>query len=182
MAAELIFGEYEDPTTVVGTARSEWIIVSSWGGNGEFLSLARTNIAVVDQAAAPRGLQPTTTHLGILLARSAAGSPEETDYLLVRNRPADVPVGGVFHPSDGFVRVVRQAEGTRLTAHGRYAHCHGSAQGKVEVRDIPNPAPGFIEAKAWHFTAVQRPWIGEFPLAAADTATTRLSSAKSVTG
>jgi hypothetical protein len=107
-------------------------------------------------------LQPTTTYLGILLVRNLSVGREESEYLLLRNRPPEVAVGGIFHPSDGYVRVERQNGEMRVTARGRFAHCHGTWQGQSVVCDIPNPAPGYEKARSWHLDAVQRPWIGEF--------------------
>lgn len=169
MAAEITFGNYHSPVTV-GPRQSEWVIVSSWGENGDFLSLSLTNASARRLGPAPRGLQPVATHLGLLLARSTTMGREEAEYLLMRQQPADVAVGGIFHPSDGFVRVQRQNGDMSLIARGRYAHCRGTWQGQSIVRDIPDPAPNYEHARAWHLTAVQRPWIGEFtPKATAGT-------------
>src|SRR5664279_5344121 len=159
MAADLAFGAYDNPTTAA-TRLTEWIIVSTWGRSGDYLSLSRTKVPVASADAAPPGLQPAATHLGILVGNSSDDS--EADYLLVRHRPPNVPVGGVFHPSDGFVRVLRQGGTLRLVARGRYAHCHGMWEGQPIVCDVPHPAPGSEMAHAWHLTATRRPWIGEF--------------------
>jgi len=159
MAADLAFGDYDKPTAA-GARLAEWIIVSTWGRSGDYLSLSRTNVAVASEAAAPPGLQPTATHLGILLAPGQDDS--EAEYLLVRHRPPNVPVGGVFYPSDGYVRVLRNGGTLSLIARGRYAHCHGVWDGQPIVCDVPNPAPGSGMAHAWHLTASRRPWIGEF--------------------
>lgn len=164
MAAHLRFGEYESPTTIE-SHRSEWVIVSIWGASGEFISLSWTNADVVDQTAAPPGLQPSASFLGILLANGDPRYRHDAEYLLLRHRPEDVLVGGVFHPSDGYVRVERRSGLVGLTARGRFAHSHGQQEGTPVVRDVPDPAPGFPDAKAWHLTAEQRPWIGEYPSA-----------------
>jgi hypothetical protein len=161
MAADLAFGSYDSPIAV-GKCQSEWVIVSSWGAHGEFLSLSLTNAEATQLESAPRGLQPTVTYLGILLAHNVTAGREETEYLLVRHQPADVAVAGVFHPSDGYVRVLRRDGVVTLIGRGRYAHCHGARQGQSIVRDISDPAPGYEKARAWHLTAVQYPWIGEF--------------------
>lgn len=159
MAADLAFGDYDKPATAA-MRQAEWIIVSTWGRSGDYLSLSRTNTPVADPIAAPPGLQPAVTHLGILLGPGVDDS--ESEYLLVRHRPPDVPVGGVFHPSDGFVRVLRQSGTLSVIARGRYAHCHGVWEGQPIVCDVPNPAPGSGMAHAWGLTAIRRPWIGEF--------------------
>ena len=161
MAADLTFGKYDSPVSV-GPCQSEWVIVSCWGQSADYLSLSLTNIFARRLGPAPRGLQPASTYLGILLARTVTPTGEEAEYLLLRQRPPSISVGGVFHPSDGYVRVVQQQGQRQLTARGRYAHCHGSCQGSAIVHDIPYPAPGYDKACSWHLSAVQRPWIGEF--------------------
>ena len=161
MAGGLTFGSYDCPVTV-GSCQSEWIIVSSWSQGGDFLSVSRTNTPARRLGPAPRGLQPNLTHLGILLSHTVTPDQEETEYLLLRHQPQDVSVGGIFYPSDGYVRIVRKSGSLSLIARGRFAHCHGSAEGRSIVRDIPDPPPGYDKARAWHLTAVQRPWIGEF--------------------
>jgi hypothetical protein len=157
MAADLAFAAYNAPAAVDRCA-SEWVIVSVWGTNRDFLTLSRTGIAVRSEEAPP-GLQPCATHLGVLLSRVLTGAEEASEYLLMRNQPADIPVGGVFFPTDGFVRLtlrdgthtlaVSGMAGSSLTGHGRFAH-------------YADPAPGARDARAWHMAATRRPWIGEF--------------------
>jgi hypothetical protein len=166
MAADITLGSYNSPVTL-GKSHSKWVIVSCWGPGGDFLSLSLTQTPaagdVPQSVSAPRGLQPEATHLGLLTARNVTDQGEETEYLLVRHQPMDVPVGGIFHPSDGYVRVLRQGKDITLVARGRYAHCVGEWEGQPIVRDIPHPAPGYEQAQAWHLKAVRRPWIGDFP-------------------
>lgn len=161
MAANLTFGSYDSPVTV-GACQSQWIIVSSWGASGDYLSLSLTHSEATDLASAPKSLQPAITHLGILLAHSIVAGREETEYLLIRHQPADVTVAGVFYPTDGYVRILRQDGDVTLVGHGRYAHCYGTWQGQLVARDISDPAPDYEKARAWHLTAVRRSWIGEF--------------------
>jgi hypothetical protein len=161
MHAELTLGDYDNPTSV-GPPRSEWIIVSVWGASGEFLSLSLTNRPAEAAAPAPGHLKPETAHLGLLLARSETPDQQEEEFLLMRNRPPEVLVAGVFHPSDGYARVVRKPGVISLTARGRYAHCHGAWKGVPCIRDVPDPSPGFHAARSWHLVAESRPWIGEF--------------------
>jgi hypothetical protein len=165
LAADLKFGKYDSPLTVQA-CQTEWVIVASWGENGDFLSLSLTNVKATASGAAPHGLQPTVTHLGILLARTGDDSMGESEYLLVRHRPPDIAVGGIFYPSDGYARVQRRNGDIRITAHGRYAHCHGLSQGQSVVHDVPDPAPGYDKARAWHLTAERRPWVGDFTASA----------------
>ncbi len=170
MAADLAFAAYDAPAAV-DRRTAEWVIVSVWGTNCEFLTLSRTGVAVCSEKAPP-GLQPFGTHLGLLLSRVVTGAEEASEYLLMRNQPADIPVGGVFFPTDGFVRLtlrdsisnltVSGLAGSSLTGHGRFAHCDGTRHGQRVVHDVPDPPPGAEDARAWHMTAIRRPWIGEF--------------------
>jgi len=215
MAADLAFAAYDAPAAVDHRV-SEWVIVSVWGSNREYLTLSRTGVTVRSDVAPP-GLQPFGTHLGVLLNRVLTkvgedrpreyqppeykpreyrpredrareyraredrvgedravegGTEEASEYLLMRNQPPDIPVGGVFFPTDGFVRLTLRGgahtlagsgvAGFSLTGHGRFAHCSGVRHGQHVLHDVPDPAPGARDALAWHMTAARRPWIGEF--------------------
>jgi hypothetical protein len=172
MAADLAFAAQDTPASADRRA-SEWVIVSVWGTNGEFLTLSRTCVAVLSEEAPP-GLQPFGTHLGVLLRRVVAGTDESSEYLLMRNQPADIPVGGVFFPTDGFVRLSLRdgvsnltasgLAGSSLAGHDRVGHCDHTLHGQRVAYDAPDPdaAFGVQDARAWHMTAVRRAWIGEF--------------------
>ncbi len=177
MAAELAFADYAVPAALESCS-SEWIIVSVWGDNRDFFTLSRTGVPVQGHEAPP-GLQPGCSYLGILLSRAGGDTEEVSEYLLMRNQPADIPVGGVFHPTDGYVRLTLRDGVPGLTAHGRFAHAPGTQDGALGVepvvRDVPDPARGAPEASAWHMRAIRRPWIGE--VAAAERLVPRLSIA-----
>jgi hypothetical protein len=160
LAADLTFGDYHSLLTL-DASQSQWAIVSCWGGNGDFLSISLTDFKIGTPEAAPPGLQPVRTYLAILAARTGVDDHEDCEYVLVRHRPIGIAVGGIFHPSDGFVRVMHRPDGLRVVAHGRYAHCHGLQNGQVLVEDIPHPPPGYDKAAAWHLDGTRRPWVGE---------------------
>ncbi len=160
LAAEITFGAYETPCAVDHKA-NEWIIVSVWGANREFVTLSYTQSAVEGDTAPPN-LQPKSTHLGILLSRVLNDKDDVSEYLLMRNRPPDIPVGGTFHPTDGFIRIVQAGHDISLTAHGRFAHAVGRLHGRRVVHDVPDPPPGAAQARGWHMSAVRRGWIGEY--------------------
>lgn len=164
MTAEISFGAYETPMHRAHRAR-EWVIVAVWGTHHAFLTLSYTHVPAPDDLApddlAPDALQPRITHLGVLLSRVLNRDEQVSEYLLMRNRPADVPVAGVFSPTDGFVRVVQRGQTIEVVGHGRYAHAIGDLRGQRIVRDVPDPPPGLPLARAWHLTAGRRPWIGE---------------------
>lgn len=164
MAAELTYGAYDSPVQL-DRCSTEWAIVSVWGQEREYMTLSRTGVKVAANGTspwAPPGLQPSCTHLGILLNRVTSGAEEISEYLLMRNQPSDIPVAGVFHPTDGFVRLVQTDGATTLTGHGRFAHSSGVLKGRPVVHDVPDPAPGAEAARSWHMTGERRPWIGEF--------------------
>jgi hypothetical protein len=165
MAADLAFAAQSAPNTVE-SRDSEWIIVSNWGGNRDFLTLSRTGAAVRGHDAPP-GLQPCATFLGILFSRVGAGTEEVSEYLLMRDQPADIPVGGVFLPTDGFVRLTRRDGIPGIVAHGRFAHAPARLPGGEPA------VPGTPQAGAWHLNATRRPWIGE--VAAAERLVPRLA-------
>ncbi|HEY1930900.1 MAG TPA: hypothetical protein VGG99_02720 [Acetobacteraceae bacterium] len=158
MEAAIELARYDVPMRRVGS-RGEWIIVSRWGADGEFLSISQTGIAAEGAGDAPDGLQPDLTFLGLRM--TAAGEAAETAYLMLRNLPPDLMVAGVFAPTDGYA-LVGLTGGLRLAASGRYAHSRGEHNGQTVFRDMPNPPPRPSLATAWHITASRRPWSGEF--------------------
>ena len=158
MEATIELARYDQPMRRVG-GRAEWIIVSRWGAEGEFLSISRTGVAANGSGDAPDGLQPDLTFLGLRL--SAPGESGEGFYLMLRNRPPGVTVAGVFAPSDGYAQLDLTG-GLRVSASGRYAHSRGDQDGQRILADVPAPPPGPSLATAWHVTALRRPWTGEF--------------------
>jgi hypothetical protein len=159
MYATIGTAAYNTPT-LIEHQHDEWLVVSCWGGDANYLAVSRTGLTASAAEVAPDGLQPATTFLGILIERA----PEEAEstYLIVRRLPAGVSVAGVFLPADGFCSVVRAGGTITLRAAGRLAHSIGHHSGKQVRKDIPDPAPNSEFAFAWHIRATQRPWIGEF--------------------
>jgi hypothetical protein len=158
MQAVIELAPYDEPMHRLGSS-TEWLIVSRWGGNGEFLSLSRTGV-VRDGIAAPDGLQPRTTFVGILLP--ALDVPEVSGFLMVRHMPPGITVAGTFAPSDGYARLSFTETALTLAAAGRYAHSRGGYEGRRMLHDIPDPPPQAASAFAWRVTATRRPWSGEF--------------------
>lgn len=158
MAAQMAVATYGRPTDIV-SRREEWIIVSSWGDDAEFLTIATTGTEAAGDGAAPHGLQPHSTFLGVLLSRGPAGTDDI--YLLVRHLPDGISVAGVFFPADGYARVER-GEPMRLVAAGRQAHSVGQVAGRELRVDVPHPAPHDTAATAWHISGTERSWMGRF--------------------
>lgn len=158
MRAAFAFAPYAAPYRTGGPHR-EWLVVSRWGVEGEYLSIARAGEAACDASRAPDGLRPQATFLGLRLADPTA---EISTFLLLRHLPPGVTVAGVFHPSDGIARLIGPAGALRLEAAGRYAHLRGEHQGEEVRADVPDPPEGAPEATAWSLAAARLPWIGEF--------------------
>lgn len=159
MAADIGTARYERPSRILRTRR-EWLIVSRWGLDGDYLALSSTRLTPDAISPAPIGLTPRSTSLGVLLSdRDEAGV---ATFLLVRRLPEDVTVAGTFFPADGFVRLYGPIEHLRLTASARYAHSIGRSKGEPVCGDIPDPAPNTRGAAALHLEAWRRVWDGEF--------------------
>ncbi len=138
--------------------RPEWIIVSRWGLSAEYLSLSRTGQPAPGDGAAPPNLQPRETFFGV----RTAGPAVEPCFLLLRHLPADLPVAGLFLPTDGFVRLAGPTSMLRLVGAGRHAHMLGRQNGVTLCADVPCPPEGAEGARAWNIAAYRQPWLGEF--------------------
>jgi hypothetical protein len=161
MRAELSDAPYGAPFAAQPT-QPEWVIVSRWGLSAEYLSLSRTGRPApwdgMSEGRAPDNLQPRETFFGV----RTAGPALEPCFLLLRHLPPDMPVAGMFLPTDGFVRLVGPTGGLRLVAAGRHAHMLGRSNGRAQCADVPCPPEGADGARAWSITAQRRPWLGEF--------------------
>jgi hypothetical protein len=159
MAADVGTAKYERPSRILRTRR-EWLIVSRWGPEGEYLTLSSTRATPDAISPAPIGLAPRSTCLGVLLSEG----PEDpiSTFLLVRRLPPDVTVAGTFSPADGFVRLYGPVGAMRLTGSARYAHSIGWSKAGPICGDVPDPAPNARGAAAWHIEATRRAWDGEF--------------------
>lgn len=157
MRADLSDAPYAAPFEA-RPCQAEWIIVSRWGLSAEYLSLSRTGVAAPCDMAAPASLQPQESFFGV----RTAGPAVEPCFLLLRHLPADMPVAGMFMPTDGFVRLTGPTSLLRLTAAGRHAHMLGRRNGQRLCADVPCPPEGAEGARAWSIAAERRPWLGEF--------------------
>jgi hypothetical protein len=157
MRAEMSDAPYGAPFEAAAP-RAEWVIVSRWGLSAEYLSLSRTGQPASLEGAAPGNLQPRETFFGV----RTAGPALEPCFLLLRHLPADMPVAGMFLPTDGFVRLVGPTGMLRLVAAGRHAHMRGRRNGVPLCADVPCPPEGAEGARAWSINAYRRPWLGEF--------------------
>jgi hypothetical protein len=158
MANDLGRAPYEMPNKIVERGQ-EWLIVSRFGPDGEYLSISEAGAIAGGAAEVPAGIRPVNSILGIL-ANCDEGT-QTAEFLLTRNLPDGITVAGTFFPAEGFARLTKDTETVRLHACGRHAHSRGSAEGREVLRDVPNPAPGTRSGQAWQFDARRVPWSAE---------------------
>ena len=158
MAAKFQFADYERPTRIVRRVK-RWLIVSRLGADGEHITVSDTGVPVEDVGAAPIGLSPTNTLVGVLVSRARNG---DCTFLFGRQRPEALLIAGTFFPADGYVRLQARNDVLRLSAEGRHAHSRGRRDGKEILHDVAHPAPDAELAQAWRIKAIRRPWQGDF--------------------
>ncbi|MFI5011935.1 MAG: hypothetical protein ACHQAY_06280 [Hyphomicrobiales bacterium] len=158
MSANIALSDYAKPAAI-HTRTREWIVVSRWGGDGEYLSISTTGECDENADLAPGGLKPHNTLLGILV--SECPDTPTSAFLLVRQRLQSVHLAGIFFPAEGYVHLEGPAGTLRLSARARYSHSRGWENGREVLKDVPDPAPGAAEAMAWHIEAERRCWIGD---------------------
>ena len=192
MRARIANVPFDRPFLCQGALDADWLIVSRWGGQAEYLTVssaddrpesaaAGTTMTIAGgeagplgvataggPEAAPAGLHPRRTWFGVLAPGEGS---RESVFLLNRSLPKDVPVAGRFAPAEGFVRLIVAEDGTlQLLAVAR----------EIPEEPVPPPAPAVsirpaalrrkaagsdaaaARAQAWMLTAERRPWIGEF--------------------
>jgi hypothetical protein len=160
MDAAVGTARYDRPNHILRTRR-EWLVVARWGVQGEFLTLSSTRSPPpLGRAAAPIGLSPRCTCLGILAAEDPADGA--SSFILVRRLPAGVVVAGTFAPADGFVRVLGDGPTLSLSGAARHARCIGWSGPASACTDGPDPVLQSHSPAAWHIDAQRRPWVGEF--------------------
>ena len=159
VAATIDIASYDTPNQILHS-ETEWLIVSRWGQDGEFVAISTTGLPAITTDHAPVGFAPQTTWLGLLMSERAA--TQESIFLIVRHLPRDMQVAGVFAPADGYARLCGEPPYLSLRAEGRQAHTLGLHHGREVRADIPYPAPKTAAASAWHIDAVRYPWVGEY--------------------
>lgn len=155
MAADIEFAACALPSRILHR-KSEHLIASRWGDDGEFLAVSRTGIAC-GPGDAPIGLSPLSTWVGLLLSEDRGEI--ESRFLMLRRLPTGLTIAGSFIPAEGYLRLRRRDAALKLKAEGRHADC-------LDRPDAATAAPGDdprpSAAIAWHIEAVQRPWAGQF--------------------
>jgi hypothetical protein len=114
----------------------EWMIVSRWGGEGEFLAIGRTFLRAAARQPAPIKLQPRETALAVLLPLPGAN---RSTFLMMQSKPDSLSVAGTFAP-----------------AHG-YAYLQPSLQLLAEGHCVEHGVKAAVRCEA---TRVE--WIGEY--------------------
>ena len=158
MAANIDFAACSLPSRILDRS-AEYLIASRWGGEGEFLAVSRTGRPCRPADAAPIGLTPQATWLGLLLSEESDYS--ESRFLLLRQLPAGMVLAGRFVPADGYLRLSRAAPWLHLRAEGRHADCADRSACALHRRGrAARAAPSALTA--WHVEANRLPWHGEF--------------------
>jgi hypothetical protein len=158
MQANIALSEYGRPAAI-HKRMNEWIIVSRWGQEGEYLSISTTGECVESPQMAPSGIRPRNTMLGLLVSDSL--DEPASSFLLVRQPPRPLHLAGVFFPAEGYAYLEGPAENLRLSVRARFSHSRGYQNGREILKDIPDPAPAAPESMAWLMDAERRPWIGD---------------------
>jgi hypothetical protein len=158
MSADIAVSDYDRPAAIRRRTR-EWIVVSRWGGEGEYLSISTACECTEDADPAPGGLKPRNTLLGLLVSDSRE-EPTST-FLLVRQPLQSITLAGTFFPAEGYAHLEGPAGTLHLSARARYSHSRGWENGREILKDVPDPAPSAREAMAWHIEARRRCWIGD---------------------
>lgn len=156
MAANIGFAACFLPRRILRRKR-EYLIVNRWGGNGELLSVARTEVKVSHGPGAPIELTPRWTWLALLTLDADVGSG--TRFRLLSELPAATTIAGHFIPARGQVRLTGPMERLHLALEGLDAHCLRRSARPVACRD----EAGRRRAEdAWQIEADRVPWSGEF--------------------
>jgi hypothetical protein len=150
--------DYGRPTAIHKRIR-EWLIVSRWGEDGEFLSISTTEECIDNPPRAPSGIRPRNTLLGLLVSDSS-DEPKST-FLLVRQPPRPLNLAGTFFPAEGYACLEGPCGSLRLSVRARFSHSRGMENGREILKDVPDPAPAAPEAMAWLIDAERRSWIGD---------------------
>ena len=158
MAAEIGIGTYERPYHL-HRSRKEWLIVARWGAQGEYLTIGLTHSTPDATSAAPVGLTPRRTFLGIRVSGSDPG--DDGPFLLANVLPPDVPVLGTFIPAQGYIRLLGPARDPCLTAW--VLSPGGSLCPEAQSRGgLPGNSAAPHAGMAYYIEANRRYWAGEF--------------------
>jgi hypothetical protein len=126
-------------TNTSGTPHSEWMIVSRWGLDGEYISIGWTYVSV-GPGDAPIYLTPSRTALALQQQPSGVWNP--TTFRLVPSLPEQLTVAGGFVPAEGYVQLYGSGQTLRMRSKG-----HGTEADSTS---------------AWTIKATRAAWIGEF--------------------
>jgi hypothetical protein len=117
----------------------EWVIVSRWGGAGEYLSIGWTETPALT-ADAPINLTPLQTAFATCPGGCGVSTP--TTFELAASLPGCLRVAGDFVPAQGFVQLYGIGSALRVRSRG--------------VCMKPDRRSG------WDVDASRAQWVGEF--------------------
>jgi hypothetical protein len=119
-------------------AQFEWVIVSRWGAEGEYLALGWTMMPALS-GESPTQLVPRRTSLAC-----AAGPGEMGDRASfeLASSLGEITVAGDFVPAKGYVRLFSKGSNLQMISKGK------------SLRPDLHPS--------WQLQGVRKPWFGEF--------------------
>ncbi|MBX9646715.1 MAG: hypothetical protein K2X57_06645 [Xanthobacteraceae bacterium] len=160
MAGVVSFRDDAQPVQTV-RSMSRWLIVSLWGDESQFLTIALSNTSFDSRTGWPRkapiGIASARTLLAI---RSASRTERPSEFSLTRELPASLATAGSFLPLDGYVYLDVGDTPWRLSARGRMGP--GEARRLFATRCFAGRseiAPG--QAFTWQADAQRVPWEGD---------------------
>ena len=143
----------------------DWLIVER---QGKILTISDSNIPSEPKDIRAGGIAPFDLCENVSLSATYFGSSSDENeacFLLSNFAPRMTPIGGLFTPSCGIVRLRMKDGDISLTAHGRETHDSafdiedGIASSQIKTQMRMRSAP-----QRWSFSAQYRPWqFEQFP-------------------
>lgn len=158
MTADIRLCDYAKPDLVRGK-KTEWLLVSRWGDNGEYLCISIAGPRTGAQDEDPAAMRPTLSLVGTLVSNTVRRRWSE--FLILRNNVPDVQLAGVFFPADGYARLEGSTSALRLEAVVRYAHVCREENGREMRTQVPQLELA-SEAMTWQISARRTEWVGNF--------------------
>ena len=153
------------PCLAVPQSRSsygEWIIVSRFGANGEYITISLTatiaGASLDPDALPPLGIAPVITFFGCIIHRVPN---EPIRFLLAQHLPSGMLVAGKFRPCKGTADLSPTAAGISLQACGTLTCVTGGPNGVIHEPRNTEFGESPDTAEQWQIRARRWPWLGE---------------------
>jgi len=137
-------GSYLKPFNVLRNTQ-EWLIISRWGDNGEFLTVSDTKSEKKpEDINAPKDLTENQTMICVLIQEFE----DEAHFLMVRKDYDKLIIRGNYYPVDGYCKLFKKDGQLQINAGGRHIH-------DKEGNDIPYHSGDENEGMSWIFNAFE---------------------------